>query len=194
MSRGARKIITEKASSHIYARGSPALEAPWHRLEVSKLAQHCWPERARAVSSSFPVISVVLSRVTWSPYCPKGVPKALFPTNWVMGTGGVESSSSIDDDSFSIDDIDYVEASPPDSELVILEEVKDFHTKDGETEDDILQNSSGSTTTRSDYSLTGYEALYFDDDHIEEKSSSSTTTHSDISLSKYDSFVFDSID
>ncbi|GKC42475.1 hypothetical protein Tco_1060197 [Tanacetum coccineum] len=163
-----------------------------------------------------------------------------------------DDSTSIDDDSFSIDDIDYVEASPPDSGLVSLEEVKDFHTEDGEIEDDILrekllkinlligkieeinpnpppssdfvtkspstflnffledtntfdnsipesktfcfdleENSSGSTTTRSDYSLPDYEAFYFDDDHIEEKSSGSTTTHSDISLSKYDSFIFD---
>ncbi|GKB26360.1 hypothetical protein Tco_0865761 [Tanacetum coccineum] len=158
--------------------------------------------------------------------------------------------SSSDDDSY--DDIDYVEASPPDSELVSLEEVKDFHTEDGEIEDDILheklskinlliakikaldtnptpssdfvtkspctfpnsfleetntfdnsipesktfcfdleENSSGSTTTQSDYSLPGYEAFYFDDDHIEEKSSGSTTTHSDIYLSKYDLFIFD---
>ncbi|GJY46589.1 hypothetical protein Tco_0435652 [Tanacetum coccineum] len=163
-----------------------------------------------------------------------------------------DDSTSIDDDSFSIEDINYVEASPPDSELVSLEEVKDFHTKDGEIEDDNLceklskinlliakikaldtnptpssdfvtkspstfpnsfleetntfdnsipesetfcfdleENSSGSTTTRSDYSLPSYEAFYFDDDHIEEKSSGSTTTHSDISLSKYDSFFFD---
>ncbi|GKC80449.1 hypothetical protein Tco_1131223, partial [Tanacetum coccineum] len=163
-----------------------------------------------------------------------------------------DESTLIDDDSFSIDDIDYVEASPPDSELVSLEEVKNFHTEDGEIEDDILreklskinlliakieainsnpplssdfvtkspstflnffleetntfdnsipesetfcfdleENSSGSTTTRSDYSLSGYKAFYFDDDHIEEKSSGSTTTHSDISLSKYDSFIFD---
>ncbi|GJX17137.1 hypothetical protein Tco_0217969 [Tanacetum coccineum] len=163
-----------------------------------------------------------------------------------------DDSTSIDDNSFSIDDINYVEASPPDSELVSLEEVKDFHTKDGEIEDDILreklskinlfiakieainsnpppssdfvtkspstflnffleetntldnsipksetfcfdleENSSGSTTTRSDYSLSDYEAFYFDDDHIKEKSSGSTTTHSDISLSKYDSFIFD---
>ncbi|GKD42261.1 hypothetical protein Tco_1266906 [Tanacetum coccineum] len=50
-----------------------------------------------------------------------------------------DDSTSIDDDSFSIDDIDYVEASPPDSELVSLEEVIDFHTKDGEIEDDILR-------------------------------------------------------
>nr|GEU58599.1 hypothetical protein [Tanacetum cinerariifolium] len=36
-----------------------------------------------------------------------------------------DDSTSIDDDYFSIDDIDYVETSPPDSELVNLEEVKD---------------------------------------------------------------------
>ncbi|GJV48134.1 hypothetical protein Tco_1438346 [Tanacetum coccineum] len=33
-------------------------------------------------------------------------------------------STSIDDDIFSIDDVDYVEASPPDSELVSLEVVE----------------------------------------------------------------------
>ncbi|GJS10885.1 hypothetical protein Tco_0367681 [Tanacetum coccineum] len=49
--------------------------------------------------------------------------------------------------------------------------------------------SSGSTTTRSDYSLPDYEAFYSDDDHIKEKSSGSTTTHAD--FSKYDSFIFD---
>ncbi|GJZ90715.1 hypothetical protein Tco_0662642 [Tanacetum coccineum] len=163
-----------------------------------------------------------------------------------------DDSTSIDDDSFSIDDIDYVEASPPDSKHVNLEEVKDFHTEDGEIEDDILcekllkinlliskigainsnpppssdfvtkspstllnffleetntfdnsipksetfcfyleENSSGSTTTRSDYSLPDYEAFYLDDDHIKEKSSGTTTTHSDFSLSKYVSFIFD---
>ncbi|GJY15315.1 hypothetical protein Tco_0385737 [Tanacetum coccineum] len=101
---------------------------------------------------------------------------------------GFSDSTSIDDDSFSVDDIDYVEASPADSELVSLEEVKDFHTEDGDIKD---ENSSGSTTTRSDYSLSDYEAFYFDDDHIEKESSGSTTTQSDISLSKYDSFIFD---
>ncbi|GKA54078.1 hypothetical protein Tco_0753027 [Tanacetum coccineum] len=134
-----------------------------------------------------------------------------------------DDSTSIDDDSFSIYDIDYVEASPPDSELISLEEIEainsnpppssDFVTKSPSTflnfflEEtntfdnsipesetfcfDLEENSSGSTTTRSDYSLPDYEAFYFDDDHIEEKSSGSTTTHSDISLSKYDSFIFD---
>ncbi|GKB67808.1 hypothetical protein Tco_0929220 [Tanacetum coccineum] len=123
-----------------------------------------------------------------------------------------DDSTSIYDNYFSIDEINYVKASPSDSELVSLEEVKDFHTEDGEIEDDILQetntfdnsipesetfyfdleeNSSGSTTTRFDYSLLDYEVFYFDDDHIKEKSSGSTTTQSDISLSKYDSFIFD---
>nr|GFA44415.1 hypothetical protein [Tanacetum cinerariifolium] len=80
--------------------------------------------------------------------------------------------SSIDDNSFSIYKIDYVEASPPNSELVSSE------------------ISSGSTTTYSDISLPDYEAFYFDDGHIKDISSGSTITHSDISLSEYDSFIF----
>ncbi|GKA35225.1 hypothetical protein Tco_0721716 [Tanacetum coccineum] len=51
--------------------------------------------------------------------------------------------------------------------------------------------SSGSTTTRSDYSLPDYDAFYFDDNHFEEKSSGSTTTHFDFSLPEYASFHFD---
>ncbi|GKB65558.1 hypothetical protein Tco_0921744 [Tanacetum coccineum] len=51
--------------------------------------------------------------------------------------------------------------------------------------------SSGSTTPHSDYSLSDYDAFYFDDDHIEEKNNGSTTTHSDFSLPEYDSFIFD---
>ncbi|GJY55320.1 hypothetical protein Tco_0454435 [Tanacetum coccineum] len=54
---------------------------------------------------------------------------------------------------------------------------------------DLEENSSGSTTTYSDYSLPDYEAFYSDDDHIKENSSDSTTTHAD--FSKYDSFIFD---
>nr|GFC60545.1 hypothetical protein [Tanacetum cinerariifolium] len=49
-----------------------------------------------------------------------------------------DDSTSIDDDSFFINDIDYVEESPPHSELISLEEMKDFHPKDGELEDDVL--------------------------------------------------------
>ncbi|GJZ63012.1 hypothetical protein Tco_0619433, partial [Tanacetum coccineum] len=44
--------------------------------------------------------------------------------------------SSSDDDSLYSEDIDYIDASPPDSELISLEEVKDF--EDGEIDTDIL--------------------------------------------------------
>nr|GFC48833.1 hypothetical protein [Tanacetum cinerariifolium] len=46
--------------------------------------------------------------------------------------------SSTDDDSFSIDNIDYVEASPPDSELVSSEVMEIFIPEVGGINDDIL--------------------------------------------------------
>ncbi|GJR52525.1 hypothetical protein Tco_1403046, partial [Tanacetum coccineum] len=129
-------------------------------------------------------------------------------------------STSIDDDSFFIDNIDYVEASPPDSEFISLEEVKDFHTEDGEIEDDILceklskinlliakiEELKDNPTPSSDFvtkssfislnlfleetntfnnSLTESETFCFD---LEENSSGSTTTRSDYSLPDYEAF------
>nr|GEW35330.1 hypothetical protein [Tanacetum cinerariifolium] len=129
-----------------------------------------------------------------------------------------DDNSSSDDDSLYNENIEYVEASPHDSELVSLKVAKIVTPKEEEIEDDNLREkllnvhllianiealkdnatpsselltNSGSTTTHSDISLPDYEAFYFDDDHIEEISSGSTTTHSDISLSEYDSFIFD---
>ncbi|GKC22590.1 hypothetical protein Tco_1024740 [Tanacetum coccineum] len=138
--------------------------------------------------------------------------------------------SSSDDDSY--ENIDYVDASPPDDEIVSSEAVEIVIPEVGGIDDDILltmkddilrekllnspstfpnsfleetntldnsltesktfcfnleEISSGSTTTRSDYSLPDYEAFY--DDHIKEKSSGSTTTHA--AFSQYDSFIFD---
>nr|GEX51967.1 hypothetical protein [Tanacetum cinerariifolium] len=101
--------------------------------------------------------------------------------------------SSIDDDSFSIDNIDYVEASPPDSKLVSLEiealndnptPSSDCKTKSPSTS----LNSLLEETNTSDNSLPEFENLYFD---LEEISSGSTTTHSDISLPDYEVFYFD---
>ncbi|GJS92840.1 hypothetical protein Tco_0799808, partial [Tanacetum coccineum] len=89
---------------------------------------------------------------------------------------------------------DFMTKSSSTSLNFFLEETNTFDNSIPKSETfcfDLEENSSGSTTTRSDYSLPDYEAFYFDDDHIEEKSSGSTTTHSDISLSKYDSFIFD---
>ncbi|GJS25183.1 hypothetical protein Tco_0453815 [Tanacetum coccineum] len=99
--------------------------------------------------------------------------------------------------------IDSLRDNPtPSSEVVIkststfpnlfLEETNTFDNSSPEAETfcfDLEEISSGSTTTRSDYSLPDYEAFYSNDDHIEEISSGSTTTHAD--FSKYDSFIFD---
>ncbi|GJZ57852.1 hypothetical protein Tco_0613346 [Tanacetum coccineum] len=74
---------------------------------------------------------------------------------------------------------------------LFLEETNTFDNSSPEAETfcfDLEENSSGSTTTRSDYSLPDYEAFYSDDDHIKEKSSGSTTTHAD--FSQYDSCFF----
>nr|GEX85114.1 hypothetical protein [Tanacetum cinerariifolium] len=105
--------------------------------------------------------------------------------------------SSTDDDSFSIDKIDYVKASPLDSELVssevmeiVIPETKSFSTslnsllEETNTFDnslpesdtlcfDVEEISSGSTTTRSDISIPEYEASYddqsFSDEDVSEK-------------------------
>nr|GEX26737.1 hypothetical protein [Tanacetum cinerariifolium] len=101
-----------------------------------------------------------------------------------------EEFSSIDDDSLSIDDIDYVEASPPDSELVSSEETNTFDNSLPAFETfcfDVEEISSGSTTTPPNISFPKYEVFY--DDHVKEISSGSPTTHSDSSL--YASFIFD---
>nr|GFA86254.1 hypothetical protein [Tanacetum cinerariifolium] len=86
--------------------------------------------------------------------------------------------SSTADDSFSIDNIDYDEASPPDSELVSSKVMEIVIPEVGGIDDDIL------LTIKDD--ILQYEAFY--DDHVKDISSGSTTTHFDYSL--YDSFIF----
>nr|GEX74876.1 hypothetical protein [Tanacetum cinerariifolium] len=108
-----------------------------------------------------------------------------------------------EDDSF--EDIDYVEASPPDSKIVILEEVKDeiLHAKllnihlliakieslnNNPTPDCVLKSPSLFFLSYSDNSLPEFETF---SDHTEETSSDSTTTNADNSLPEYDSFLFE---
>ncbi|GKE94787.1 hypothetical protein Tco_1579642, partial [Tanacetum coccineum] len=86
----------------------------------------------------------------------------------------------------------FVTKSSSKSLNLFLEDTNTFDNSLTESETfcfDLKENSSGSTTTLSDYSRLDYEAFYLDDDHIEEKSSGSTTTHAD--FSQYDSFIFD---
>nr|GFA09266.1 hypothetical protein [Tanacetum cinerariifolium] len=130
------------------------------------------------------------------------------------------NSTSIDDDYFSIDNIDYVEASPPDSELVGLEEVEDDNLRekllninlliakieslnDNPTPDRVLKSPSlfHILVEDSDSFLEKFDtSLSYSDnslpefktfsDHTEETCSGSTTTHVDYSLPKYDLFLF----
>nr|GEX52119.1 hypothetical protein [Tanacetum cinerariifolium] len=99
-----------------------------------------------------------------------------------------EEFSSIDDDLFSIDNIDYAEASPPDSELVSSEvmEIVIPETKSSSTS----LNSLLEETNTFDNSLPEFETFCFD---VEEISSGSTTTHLDISLPEYESFYDDHV-
>ncbi|GJY28252.1 hypothetical protein Tco_0404019 [Tanacetum coccineum] len=104
-------------------------------------------------------------------------------------------ASPLDSELVSLEEIEAINSNPPLSSGFVtkspstflnffLEETNTFDNSIPESETfcfDLEENSSGSTTTRSDYSLPDYKAFYFDDDHIEEKSSGSTTTHTDFS-------------
>nr|GEZ50797.1 hypothetical protein [Tanacetum cinerariifolium] len=104
--------------------------------------------------------------------------------------------SSIDDDSFSIDNIDYVEASPPDYELIsseVMEIVIPEHQMLIPLYPPIARpslptslNSLLEETNTFDNSLPEFETFCFD---VEEISSGSPTTHFDSSF--YASFIFD---
>nr|GFB37776.1 hypothetical protein [Tanacetum cinerariifolium] len=108
-----------------------------------------------------------------------------------------DDSASINDDSFSIGDIDYVEASPPHSELISLEDVKGFHPKDREIEDDVLHEKlskiniliakiealNASLTSSSDFVLKS--PSLFPNSFLEE------TDTSDNSLPEFEIFCFD---
>ncbi|GJR79802.1 hypothetical protein Tco_0150587 [Tanacetum coccineum] len=194
------------------------------------------------------------------PLCDNPTPLEAFKEHSETIIDSNNDSTSSDDDYPYGEDIDYVDASPPDAKIVSLEVVESVIPEVGGVDTDILltikddilrekllnvnllianiealkdnptpssdfvikspstfpnsfleetntfdnsltesetfrfnleEISSGSTTTRSDYSLPDYEAFYLNDDHIEEKSSDSTTTHADFSLPKYNSFIFD---
>nr|GEV75300.1 hypothetical protein [Tanacetum cinerariifolium] len=128
-----------------------------------------------------------------------------------------DDSTLIDDDYFSIDNIDYIELSPPDSKLDGLEEVKDDNLReklmninlliakikslnDNPTPDHVLKSpipvkdsdsfleKFDTSLSYSDSSLPEFKTF---SNHTEEKNSGSTTTHADYSLSKYNSFLFE---
>ncbi|GKD35835.1 hypothetical protein Tco_1251344 [Tanacetum coccineum] len=152
------------------------------------------------------------------PFCDNSHPLDFLNDHFEIFSDFKNDCTSSDDDCF--EDIDYVEASPPDSELVSLEEVKDDILRDkllninlligkieslndNPTPDCVLKSpslfpipveDSDSFFEKSDTSLSYSDNSLpeFDtfSDHTEERSSGSTTTHSDNSLPEYDSFLF----
>nr|GEZ13984.1 hypothetical protein [Tanacetum cinerariifolium] len=131
-----------------------------------------------------------------------------------------DDSTSIDDEYFSIEDIDYVEALPPDSELISLEEVKDDILRkkllniyllidkieslnENPTPNCVLKSPSlfPIPVKDSHYYFEKFDTSFSNSDnslpefetfsdHSKETSSGSTTTHADNSLPKYDLFLF----
>ncbi|GKA76255.1 hypothetical protein Tco_0782716 [Tanacetum coccineum] len=101
-------------------------------------------------------------------------------------------SISSDNKPYSYEDIDYIDASPPRSELVSFEE--DSYFEEEVIEDEILRErllesppSFPISVKDSDF-LPELETFRFD---IEEKNSGSPTIHTDISLSDFDHFYFE---
>nr|GEY82364.1 hypothetical protein [Tanacetum cinerariifolium] len=120
-----------------------------------------------------------------------------------------DESTSIDDDSFSIDNIEYVEASPPNSELVndihrekllnvnlLIANIEALNDNPAPSFDFITKSSSSflnsllEETNTFDNSLPESKTFCFD---LEEISSGSTTTRFDISLPEYEAFYDDHV-
>nr|GEU90843.1 hypothetical protein [Tanacetum cinerariifolium] len=153
------------------------------------------------------------------PFCDNSPPLDVLNDHFKIFSDFNDDCTSSDDDLF--EDIDYVEASPPDSKPGSLDEVKDeilyvkllnvnlFIAKieslnDNPTHDRVLKSPSRFPIPVED-SDSFYEKFdtflsYSDNslpdfetfsDHTEETSSGSTTTHADNSLPEYDLFLFE---
>nr|GFB67124.1 hypothetical protein [Tanacetum cinerariifolium] len=107
--------------------------------------------------------------------------------------------SLIDDDSFSIDNIDYVEASPLDSELFSSEVMEIVIPEVGGIDDDILLTIKDDVLHKKllnvNLLISKIEALNVNPTPSSDckTNSGSTTTHSDISLPEYEAFYDDHV-
>nr|GFA66024.1 hypothetical protein [Tanacetum cinerariifolium] len=106
--------------------------------------------------------------------------------------------SLIDDDSFSIDNIDYVEASPPDSELVSSEAMEIVIPKEGGIDDDILLTIKDDILREKllniNLLIANIRALNDNPTPSSDfMTNGSITTRSDISLPEYEAFYEDHV-
>ncbi|GJY95038.1 hypothetical protein Tco_0511399 [Tanacetum coccineum] len=81
----------------------------------------------------------ILNSVCDVPLCNNPTPLKAFKEHYKIVVDFNDDSTSSDDDSPYGEDIDYVDASPPDYELVNLEVVENVTSEDGVIEDDILR-------------------------------------------------------
>ncbi|GKD89927.1 hypothetical protein Tco_1365434 [Tanacetum coccineum] len=72
------------------------------------------------------------------PFCDNSTPLKASKDHFEILLDSNNAYSLCDEDSLYSEDIDYVDASPPDFELVSLEDVKDFDPENGEIDTDIL--------------------------------------------------------
>nr|GEW24416.1 hypothetical protein [Tanacetum cinerariifolium] len=93
----------------------------------------------------------------------------------IFSDSKIDDDISVYDDDF--EDIEYVEASLSDPEIVSLEEENVVHQEEEESDNSLSDNFSRE-----------FETFY---DHTKETRSGNTTTHADNSLPEYDSFCFE---
>nr|GEZ50757.1 hypothetical protein [Tanacetum cinerariifolium] len=114
-------------------------------------------------------------------------------------TSSNEEFSSIDDDSFSIDNIEYVEASPTDSEIVSSEVMKIVISEVGGIDDDIILTIKDDILREKllNVNLLIAKIGALNDNPTPSSdcktNSGSTTTRSDISLPEYEVFYDDHV-
>ncbi|GJV38561.1 hypothetical protein Tco_1411038 [Tanacetum coccineum] len=131
------------------------------------------------------------------PFCDNSTPLEASKDHFeILLDSNDDYSSSVDDSLYS-EDIDYVEASPPDYELVSLEVVKDFDREDGVIDTDILLTIKDDILCEKllniNLLIAKIEALK--DNPIPSsdfKSSGNPASYTDLSLPDYEAFFYDS--
>ncbi|GKE63240.1 hypothetical protein Tco_1513607 [Tanacetum coccineum] len=139
------------------------------------------------------------------PFCKNSHPLDVLKNQSEIFFNPNNDSASSDDDPLYSEDIDYVDASPPDFELVSLEEVKDFDPEDGEIDTDILLTIKDDILREKllniNLLIAKIEALKDNPTpstdsifcfYIEEKRSGNPTSYSGLSLPDYEAFYCDS--
>nr|GEW46923.1 hypothetical protein [Tanacetum cinerariifolium] len=175
-----------------------------------------------SVKNLFPILSEsedIFDDTCDVPFCDNSPRLDVLNDHFELFSDFNDDCTSSDDDSF--EDNDYVEASPPDSELVSLEEVKDnilrekllniniFIAKikslnDNLTSDFVLKSPSSfpipvedsdsffeKSDTSLSYSDNSLPEFKTFSNHMKETTSGSTTTHAGNFMPEYESFLFE---